>query len=102
ILDNDATKFYVVNDGSPDQTYRYGAPGNAIGNSALNSGDSAPRGAASTVAGTTIWVADANRNVYVYNTAGALLGSWSAGGMNPSAQVEGIATNGTDIWLADA
>src|SRR5205085_926484 len=58
ILDNDSTKFYVVNDGGPDQTYRYGAPGNALGSSALNSGDMAPRGAASTAAGTTVWVVD--------------------------------------------
>jgi hypothetical protein len=33
--------------------------------------------------------------------AGALLGSWSAGGMSSSAQLTGIATNGTDIWLLD-
>ena len=82
ITDDDATKFFVVNDGSPDRTYRYGAPGNALGNSALNSGNTAPRGAASTAAGTTVWVVDANKNVYVYNAAGALLGSWTAGGLS--------------------
>ena len=56
----------------------------ALGNNALSSGDTAPRGVATTAAGTTVWVVDANKNVYVYNTSGALLGSWSAGGLSPS------------------
>jgi hypothetical protein len=102
IVDNDATKFYVVNDASSDQTYRYGAPGNSLGNSTLNSGNTAPRGAASTAAGTTIWVADANRKVYVYNTSGGLLGSWTAGTLASNATVEGITTNGTDVWIVDS
>ena len=101
IADDDATKFYVVNDGSPDQTYRYGAPGNSQGSSSLSSGDTAPRGVATTAAGTTVWVADANGTVYVYSPGGGLLGSWTAGGLPSEAQVEGIATNGTDIWLLD-
>ena len=46
-------------------------------------------------------MADANKTVYVYNTSGGLLGSWAAGGLNGSAQVEGIATNGTDVWILD-
>jgi hypothetical protein len=101
ILDNDSTKFYVVNDGSTDQTYRYGATGNSFGNSALGAGDTAPRGAVSTAAGTTVWVVDANKKVYVYNSNGTLLGSWTAGSVASNAQLEGIATNGTDIWLVD-
>ncbi|MFO0809261.1 MAG: Calx-beta domain-containing protein [Gemmataceae bacterium] len=102
ITDEDGpTKFFVVNDGSPDQTYRYAATGTALGSSDLASGDTAPRGAASTAAGNTVWVVDANRTVYVYNTGGVLLGSWTPGGLNPNAQLEGIATNGTDIWLLD-
>src|SRR6185295_18610585 len=51
--------------------------------------------------GTTVWVVDANQKVYVYNVSGGLLGSWTAGSLNPSAQLEGIATNGADIWLVD-
>ena len=103
ILDNDAppTKFYVVNDGSPDRTYEYGATGNSVENYAINSGNTAPRGAASTAAGTTVWVADANRKVYVYNTSGGLLGSWTASTLQSTAQVEGITTNGTDVWIVD-
>ncbi|MFO0808128.1 MAG: S8 family serine peptidase [Gemmataceae bacterium] len=100
IVDND-TKFYVVDDGSTNRTYRYGVSGNALANSALAAGDTAPRGAASTASGAKVWVVDANKTVYVYSPSGGLLGSWTAGGLNPSAQVEGIATNGTDIWLLD-
>jgi hypothetical protein len=97
----DDTKFYVVNDSGNDQTYQYASSGTALGNNALGAGDTAPRGVATTSAGTTEWVVDANKTVYVYNTGGALLGSWSAGGLSSSAQLTGIATNGTDIWLLD-
>jgi subtilisin family serine protease len=100
ILDDD-TKFYVVNEGTPDRTYEYGLSGNAVENYSLNGANTAPRGAASTAAGTKVWVLDANKTVYVYNTSGGLLGSWTAGGMAGNAQVEGLATNGTDIWLLD-
>ncbi len=100
ILDND-TKFYVVNDGSLDWTYEYGANSSALENYALANGNTAPRGAASTAAGSKVWVVDSNKKVYVYNTSGGLLGSWTAAGLNVQAQIEGIATNGTDIWLVD-
>jgi hypothetical protein len=100
-IDND-TKFYVVNDGSPDRTYEYGASGNPVENYALNTGDTAPRGAASTISGDRVWVVDANKTVYIYNTSGGLLGSWTAGGLASNATVEGIATDGTDIWIVDA
>lgn len=100
IVDNE-TKFYVVDDAASDRTYEYGVSINPIENYALNGGDTAPRGAASIAAGNKVWVVDANKNIYVYNTSGGLLGSWAAGGLNPQAQLEGIATNGTDIWLVD-
>jgi hypothetical protein len=98
----DDTKYYVVDGGTSDSTYQYAVGGGALGNNGLGSGDTAPRGVATTAAGTTEWVVDANKNVYVYNTTGALLGSWSAGGLSSSAQLTGIATNGTDIWLVDS
>jgi hypothetical protein len=98
----DDTKFYVANDGGNDQTYQYATSGAVLGNNALTSGDTAPRGVATTAAGDTEWVVDANKNVYVYSTGGALLGSWSAGGLSPSPNLTGIATNGTDIWLVDS
>jgi hypothetical protein len=97
----DDTKFYVVDGGSSDSTYQYAVGGGALGNNALGGGDTAPRGVATTAAGTTEWVVDANKTVYVYSTGGALLGSWSPGGLSSSGQLNGIATNGTDIWLLD-
>ena len=45
---------------------------------------------------------DANKNVYVYNTSGGLLGSWTLGSLSTKANVQGIATNGTDIWVVDS
>jgi hypothetical protein len=37
-----------------------------------------------------------------YNNSGSLLGSWTAGTLSTKAVAEGIATNGTDIWIVDA
>ncbi len=76
-MDND-TKCYVVNDASQNQTYEYNATGGPIGMPNLNSGNAAPRGVATTITGDKTWVVDANRKVYVYNTSGGLLGSWTA------------------------
>ena len=96
------TKFYVVDDATPDQTYEYDASFNPVESYALNSGNSAPRGAASTTAGDKLWVVDANRNVYVYSTSGGLPTSWTVGTLNSKSVVEGIATDGTDVWIVDA
>jgi hypothetical protein len=96
------TKFYVVDDASANRTFEYTAEGSAVENYSLNSGNLAPRGAASTVAGDKVWVVDANRKVYVYNNSGSLLGSWTAGSVASNATIEGITTNGTDVWLVDA
>jgi hypothetical protein len=98
----DDAKFYAVDSGGSASTYQYSTGGGSLGNNALGSGDTAPRGVATTAAGTTEWVVDANKNVYVYSTGGTLLGSWSAGGLGSSAKLTGIATNGTDIWLVDS
>jgi hypothetical protein len=97
-----ATKFYVVNDASVNRTYEYDAPGESAVEYSLHSGNTTPRGAASTAAGDKVWVIDGNRKVYVYNASGALLGSWTAGSLSSSADEQGIATNGTDIWIVDA
>jgi hypothetical protein len=96
------TKFFVVNDANSSRTFEYGASGTAGANYALGASNTAPRGAVSTVAGDKVWVVDANRKVYVYDTSGGLLGSWTAGTLASNATVEGIATNGVDVWIVDA
>jgi hypothetical protein len=101
IIDND-TKFYVVNDATQNRTYEYGPTGQSGDSYNLASGNAAPRGAATTAAGDKVWVVDANRNVYVYNTSGGMLGSWTARTLPNNATIEGIATNGTDVWIVDA
>ncbi|MFO0847714.1 MAG: Calx-beta domain-containing protein [Gemmataceae bacterium] len=104
VLDDDATRFFTVDDGPTDRSYDYGTTGAARGSAALGSGGSpksgstSPRGAAADKAGTTRWVSDANGKVYVYTNAGGFLGYWASGVGQP----EGVATNGTDVWLADA
>lgn len=102
-LDNDVlpTKFYVVDDATQNLTYEYSANGGLVESYNLDSGNTSPRGAVSTVAGDKTWVVDANRKVYVYNNSGGLLGSWTAGTLATNATVEGIATNGTDVWIVD-
>ncbi len=102
IVDLPPTKFYVVNDGSTDSTYEYGAFGTAIENYSIQNTNTAPRGAASNVAADKVWVVDANKKVYVYNASGGLLGSWTLGSLASNATVEGITTNGTDIWIVDS
>lgn len=97
-----ATKFYVVDDATKDRTYQYASSGElTIDNFSMNTGNTAPRGAASNAAGSTVWVGDKNRNVYVYSNSGALQGSWTASSLSSTAVVEGVATNGTDVWIVD-
>src|SRR5262249_22767771 len=100
ILDDDATKFLVL-DGSGESTYRYGMPGNAKGSSSLAAGNTDPRGIAAKADGSMYWVVDGTGAVYVYNSGGTLLGSWTAGGLPAKSNIQGIATNGTDIWILD-
>ncbi|MFM7057108.1 MAG: hypothetical protein ACKO2P_09330, partial [Planctomycetota bacterium] len=103
--DNDsppATKFYAVDDAAPDRTFEYAADGTLVEFYSISSGNSAPRGIATVTAGDRLWVVDASRTVFVYNNSGGLLGSWTAGSLATNATVEGIATDGTNIWLVDA
>ena len=56
-------------------------------------------GATASADGTTVWVVDSDWQVYVFDVDGHLQGSWIAGSGLPRA--EGIATDGTDIWIMD-
>jgi hypothetical protein len=97
-----ATKYYVVDDASTNRTLEYEASGAIVEDYGLYNGNTTPRGAASTAAGDKIWVVDANKSVYVYSNSGALLGSWAAGSIPGSPDIQGVTTNGTDIWIVDA
>ena len=101
ILDDDApapsTKFYVVDD-SADDMYEYMDDGSVVTNYDLGSGNNSPRGAAATVAGDTVWVIDNDDHVYVHDADGNLQRSWKANGLN---RPEGIATDGTAVWIVD-
>ncbi|HUG89745.1 MAG TPA: FG-GAP-like repeat-containing protein, partial [Planctomycetaceae bacterium] len=92
-----ATKFYVV-DASSDKTFEYDAAGVPLENYSLRSGNNDPRGAASDASGERVWVIDNDDYVYVYDAAGNSLGYWKAKGLSTP---EGIASDGTDIWIVD-
>jgi hypothetical protein len=100
VIQNDddfLTKFYVV-DSSADKTFEYDSSGAAAENYRLRSGNNDPRGAASDASGERVWVIDNDDYVYVYDDAGNPLGLWKANGLKTP---EGIASNGTDIWIVD-
>jgi hypothetical protein len=94
--------FHVVDDATKDYSYQYALNGSAQGSTTLAAPNSAPRGVTSTITGDKTWVIDTNRNVYVYNAAGSLLGSWTAGSMAGNATPQGVATDGNDIWIVDS
>ena len=93
------TKFFVV-DSQADSSFRYRADGTDNGSFPLESILTDPRGATANATGDTLWVVDGtNHLVEVHGPDGWLLGSWLAEGLD---QPEGIATDGTDIWIVDA
>ncbi len=94
--------FHVVDDATANISYQYNTSGAPQGTTSLAAANAAPRGTTSSLVADKTWVIDANRNVYVYNTGGTLLGSWSAGSMANKATPEGIATDGNDIWIIDS
>jgi outer membrane protein assembly factor BamB len=104
IFDND-TRFHVVNDsttsGTADGNYDYTTSGGGNGSYSLNVANTVPRGAASTAAGSYVWVVDANKHVYVYDRSGGLQGSWTAGSLPNKTDLQGISVSGNDVWIVD-
>lgn len=94
-----SAKFYVV-DGGVNQSFEYSDDGTMLDGNQwnLDGGNSNPRGATSISDGSRVWIVDSNRNVYVYDGDGALQTSGAASGLN---QPEGIATDGTHVWIVD-
>lgn len=96
------TKFFVV-DGT-DRMFEYGAGGASLVDEswALGNCDEAT-GATANAEGTRIWVLDFDMLVFVFDTDGGLIGSWSVEkGGAPISSPNGIATDGTDMWIVDA
>jgi len=91
------TKFFVVDTGA-DDTFQYQADGTLVTNTDLAVGNTDPRGTTSNAAGTTVWVIDKDKMVYVYDADGNFQGSWTAQGLNTP---DGIATDGSDMWIVD-
>ncbi len=98
-----STKFYVVDESAVERTYNYSASGElTVGQfSTYDLPNSTIRGAASNASGSNLWLGERSGYVLNYSTSGAYLGSWRAGSLGASPVVEGIATNGTDMWIVD-
>lgn len=88
---------HVVDRGS-DLSFQYTVDGNSIDAFSLQSTERA-RGAATSPDGKTLFVLDANRSVHIFDALSQEhLGTWLTEGLvNP----EGIATDGTDVWIVD-
>jgi hypothetical protein len=98
------TKFYVI-DPTLDNTFEYSPTGQALTNYSLNSANKNARDVTTKADGSKVWVIndDKSDEVFVYNDAGTSLGRWTAKNMSGKnlTTPEGIATNGTDIWIVD-
>jgi hypothetical protein len=91
-------KFFVV-DQTSDSTFRYQPSGSFIGANALQTANINPRGVATDASAALFWVLDANKSVYVYNSALQFVGSWTASGLTTPT---GISKQGNDIWIVDS
>jgi hypothetical protein len=107
-IHNRQTKFFVVDDrpsldafGRPvqDTIFKYESSGFSIVANDFHVGPQNVRGVASNTGGTRQWTIDSNGTVSVTDHRNLPLGSWIARGL---IQPEGIASNGTDIWIVDA
>ena len=90
-------RFYVV-DTWRDKMYSYDPDGTPQGRERIDHFNNAPRGVTMTEDGETLWVVDANKDVFVYDNNIDTLGTWWAKGLR---RPEGIATDGEDIWIVD-
>lgn len=92
-----SAKFFVVDSGR-DDTFQYAASGTLTLNHNLAATNLNPQGVVTSLDGSTVWVLDGNKTVFVYNATGTSLGSWTT--TSPKTPT-GIATNGIDLWIVD-
>ena len=94
------SRFFVVD--AADLVYRYSAPGSDLGDFALPR-SSQPRGIASDVDSNPLWIISEEGNndrvLVVDSTTERIIGSWQPRGVD---KPQGIATDGTDIWIVDS
>ena len=94
----DSEHSIFVVDTSTDQAFQYGFAGEFDSSFSLDAANRS-RGAATSPDGSKLFVINANRRVYVFDTeTDQLLGSWRAAGVGV---VQGIATDGEDVWIVD-
>lgn len=89
------SQVWVANytDGSNGSISRFNLDGTSAG-TAITGHFSAPRGIA-VINGSEVWVSEGGNTVWVFNTSGTFLKSYSPGG-----QIYGIAQVGSQVWLA--
>ncbi len=91
------TLVHVV-DRSDDLSYQYSLNGDLNDTFSLQDPNKA-RGAAISPDGSTLYVIDSREDVYVFDAdSGSHLGTWRAKGLK---SVQGIATDGTHLWIVD-
>ena len=87
----------VIADASKDDFFEYDPAGALLDRYDLGSGNNSPKGATADATGYR-WVIDNDDYVYVYDPAGVKIGAWKASGLS---RPEGIATDGTHLWIVD-
>lgn len=95
-------RFFVVDDSTTDYSFKYDELGQLLSSHQINSGSSGPRGVATTSAGDLFWVLNSDGVVYVFDENWSLLGSWTAVVTFKSFNFQGIATDGTHIWILES
>ena len=98
LLAGDTGVIHVV-DRIADRSFQYAQDGQSIDSFRLQHVNNA-RGAATSPDGSTLYVINSNKWVSVFDTqTGDRLGTWQA---KSASSVQGIATDGTHIWIVDA
>ncbi|GAA4443172.1 hypothetical protein GCM10023156_00020 [Novipirellula rosea] len=98
-------KFFVP-DHSKHEVFRYDDGGGLIDRWDYDTNNRA-RGATANAAGDRLWIVTAGHDVVVFEADGTEIGKWQArvnSGKNKTTNLnnaEGIATNGTDLWIVD-
>ncbi len=105
------TSFFVLEDDTTDNIYRYDSGGTVVNNDSVQDGNNDPRGIAFheyAASEDLAWVVDSDKTVYIYkygtgNEADSH-GSWTPQTESSAAlnTPTGIATDGTDIWILDS